>query len=1130
MRKSQKLCRWAQFVGLSMLLLSLSLPSGAQGVTLNLKKVTVQKAIEYLQREYGYSFSLKTKDVDVTRTVSLSAENASIQSVLTDLFAGQDVEFNVANSIVTVSSAAKDEKRASAQVQKGWTVSGKVYDENDDPMIGVVIMQSGVPGQGTTTDNNGSFSFKVSGNGPVTLVASFIGYEDGEMPLLAGQSTTRVKMRPLTHYLEEAVVVGYGTLTQKTVTSAVGKYKPDELDRRPVLSPDQALQGHLAGVQITSTSGTPDAATRVSIRGIGSIQAGNEPLWVVDGIPITGTSGDSGGSLGSTTTSNGLININPNDIESIEVLKDAASAAIYGSRATNGVIIVTTKKGKRGDARVDVHSSVSLGQAMRLDRLELADADSFIEMLNEGVDNYNMQNGTTVPRYANPAPGAASHNWEKDLVRTAVSHQTSVSVSGGSDKMLYYVSGGYKHSEGVIKTNQVNQYFMKVNLSGDIKKWLSFGINSQLSYTRNNRVVSGYSGYNVIKMAMEEYPWQEPRLPNGEWASPLNILIQNNPVMSLEETKSWVDTYRTISNAYIDIKPLQGLDFKTSLGVDYKFFLEHNYFTNKNYRARQSDENPMGGSLEDLRKSRPTVLWENTLTYKNQWQNGLELNAVLGHAYQYDVTDIATQLGYSFPSSQLDVNDVATNFPKVKTTKTEFAMQSFFARAMLNYKDRYIFTGTVRTDGTSKFYPSFKTRYGWFPSVSAGWNMNEEPWWHADGITAKLRASWGMTGNQGDINAYAYQALATSGYNYNGKNGFMLTSLGNEDLKWETAAQTNLGFDLSFFKGALGITADVFNKDTYNLLYAMPTMATTGFTTYTNNIGAMNNKGLELTLTGAAGKGDFRWRGNFNISFVKNQLTKLLDDRKEPIAIGQVNGLQVGQEVGSFYVVKFLGIYQSDDEVPESLYAKGVRAGDCIYEDIAGAFDENGNPIPDGDITTADDRQFVGSPNPKFTGGFGSIFSWKGFDLNAQFTFSYGNQLYEYLTGGLRLGNGIWPALRSAVESRWTGPGTTNENPRPLYNGQWNNTQFVNSRFIHDASYLRCRNLSLGYTFPYKVTDKLRIQALKLYVQVDNLFLLSPWPYLDPEVSSYSSAPQFGSDWMSIGQPRTFTFGVNIKF
>lgn len=1114
--QNQRNCAFvAKFVALAALLLCTGLQLGAQNISARMRNVTVQKAIEYLQREYGYSFSVKTDEVDVSRTVSISAAGADIDGVLAQLFAGQDVEYAVSGKMVTVGASPKSEK-AQQKKSKEWILSGKIYDENDDPMVGVVVMEKGIVGKGVSTDINGSFEMTIESGGNAALVVSFIGYEEAEVALSPGQKTIKVKMRPAALFMEEAVVVGYGSMVKKSITSAIGQYKPDDLDRRPVLSPDQFMQGRIAGVNITASSGVPDAATRVSIRGIGSLNAGNEPLWVIDGIPITGTSGDAGVGNGSTTTSNGLININPNDIESIEVLKDASSSAIYGSRATNGVIIVTTKKGKKGAARIDINSSMSVGQALRLDRLEVADADSFIEMLNEGIDNYNIQNGTSVPRYPNPAPGTASHNWENDVVRTAVSHQTSLSISGGSDNMLYYISGGYKHSEGVIKTNDVDQYFLKVNVSGDVKKWLTVGVNSQLSYTDNNRAVTGYSGHNPIKAAMEQNPWQLPKLPNGEWAMITNILIQNNPVQTLEEQDTWVKTYRTISNAFMDFHIIKGLDFKTSLGADYKYIQDHLYYTNKSYIAKPSDENPNGGSLKDGRKSRTTLVWENTLSYDNKFAENLNLSALLGHSYQYDQNDIAYQTGMSFPSPTLDVNSVAASFKDISTTFSEYAMQSFFGRLVLNYHDRYILTGTARADGSSKFAAGH--RYGFFPSVSFGWNMDQEQWWPAEDITGKIRASWGKTGNQGDIGAYAYQALAGFGHNYQGNNGLMLSSLGNEDLQWETATQTNVGVDFSFFKGALSLTADVFQKNTDNLLYSKPTMATTGFTTYLCNIGAMTNKGLEFTLNSSLGKGDFHWSGNFNISFVKNKLTKLLDDN-ETITTGQVNGLKVGEEVGSFYVVKFLGIYQNDDEVPEAFYKQGVRAGDCIYEDVNN----------DGNID-ADDKQFCGSPNPLFTGGFGTNFSYKGFDLNLMFTFSYGNQLYEYLTGALRLGNGTWPAYKSAVESRWTGPGTTNTNPRPFYGGTWNNTKIVNSRFIHDASYLRCRNLTFGYSFPYKAIDKIGLQALKIYFQVDNLFLLTNWPYLDPEVTSYTDATSFGTDWMSIGQPRTFSLGLNIKF
>lgn len=1107
----------AKLFALTVLVFCTFLPSGAQNITASLRNVTVQKAIEYLQREYGYSFSVKTDEVDVSRTVSIVASGADINTVLGQLFAGQQVEYAVNGTMVTVKPAAREDKpQQKTTALKDWVLSGKILDENDDPMMGAVVTEMGISGKGVTTDINGSFEIRIDSPSDAAVLVSFIGYEEEQVALSQGQKSVRVKMRPLALFMEEAVVVGYGSLVKKSITSAIGQYKPDDLDRRPVLGPDQYMQGHIAGVNIVSTSGVPDASTRVSIRGIGSLNAGNEPLWVVDGIPITGTSGDAGVGNGSTTDSNGLININPNDIESIEVLKDASSCAIYGSRATNGVIIVTTKKGKRGAARVDINSSVSVGQAMRLERLEVADADSFIMMLNEGVDNYNIQNGTSIPRYANPAPGTASHNWQKDIVRTAVSHQTSVSISGGTEKMLYYISGGYKHTEGVIKTNDVNQYFLKLNISGDVKKWLTVGVNSQLSYTDNSRVVTGYSGWNPIKAAMEQNPWQLPKLPNGEWASISNILIQNNPVQVLEEQDTWTKTYRTISNAFLDFHIIKGLDLKTSLGVDYKYIQDHLYYTNKSYIAKPSDENPNGGQLKDGRKSRTTLVWENTLSYDHKWADCFNLNAVLGHSYQYDQNDIAYQTGMSFPSPSLDVNSVAATFKDISTTFSEYAMQSFFGRLVFNYRDRYVLTGTARTDGSSKF--AKKNRYGFFPSVSFGWNMDQESWWPAKDITGKIRASWGKTGNQGDIGAYAYQALAGFGHNYQGNNGMMLSTLGNEDLKWETASQTDIGVDFSFFKGALSFTADVFQKNTDNLLYSKPTIATTGFTTYMCNIGAMSNKGIELAVNGSAGKGDFRWKGNFNISFVKNKLTKLLDDN-ETITTGQVNGLKVGEEVGSFYVVKFLGIYQHDEDVPEAFYKQGVRAGDCIYEDINndGKIDEK-------------DKQFCGSPNPMFSGGFSTNFSYKGFDLNLMFTYSYGNQLYEYLTGALRLGNGTWPAYKSAVESRWTGPGTTNTNPRPMYGNTWNNTMIVNSRFIHDASYLRCRNLTFGYTFPYRLLDRIKIQSLKLFFSVDNLFLVTRWPYLDPEVSSYSGATNFGTDWMSIGQPRTFSFGLNIKF
>ena len=360
--------------------------------------------------------------------------------------------------------------------------------------------------------------------------------------------------------------------------------------------------------------------------------------------------------------------------------------------------------------------------------------------------------------------------------------------------------------------------------------------------------------------------------------------------------------------------------------------------------------------------------------------------------------------------------------------------------------------------------------------------------------------------------------LANGGYNYFNESGIAFMTKGNENLKWEKTTQYDLGLDMAFFSGGLTLSADFFQKYTKDMLYNKPIPATSGFTNEICNIGQMRNSGLELTLGSDISIGDFRWQGGFNISFIKNRLTSLINDGV--LTSGSYHALKVGEEVGSFYMIKMLGIYQSDDQVPAKQYAQGVRAGDIMYEDVNG----------DGDIDTVNDSQFVGSANPLFTGGLSSTFYWKGFDLSFLLTFSYGNMIYQTWTGGLRLGYGLWPSQESEALARWTGPGTSNTVPRAIYGMTWNSTKFVNTRFLHDGSYLRCRNLSLGYTLPSYALRKLGIQSLRIHFSADNLFLISPYRYIDPEVTSSLDATKMGTDNMWLPQPRTFSFGLNVKF
>ncbi|MFA6859362.1 MAG: TonB-dependent receptor [Bacteroidales bacterium] len=1093
-----------------------SLNAGAQ-ISMSLKNVSVREAVEYLQKEYHYSFTMSTDEIKINNLVTVQAKNATLQTVLDQIFSGQQVTYKVIGKNVIVSSKIAAEAKQTKQTQQNKTLvfSGKVFYEDSYPMPGAAVIEKGTQ-NGVATKADGSFEIRTTSPTP-TLVFSFFGYDDVVMEMKSGsKSGIVVRMNPQPLALDDVVVVGYGSMTRRDITSAISSLKLKPSERRDVLSVDQLIQGRIAGVNISTASGVLGASSRVSIRGIGSLNAGNEPLYVVDGIPLTSTSGDTGAwSAGESMT--GLATINPSDIESVEVLKDAASAAIYGSRGTNGVIIITTKSGKKGAAKVAIDASASLGYMPRTDKLEVASGDLFIETLNEAVDNYNIQYGKTMERFINPMPGKATHNWMNDVLRTAFSRNLSASISGGSDAITYYVSGTVKHQEGVAVDNRLNQYSLKANISGKIKPWLFFGVNTQLSYTKNDRVASGYSGLNIIKAAVEQYPWDEPYLPKGEWATSKNVLVNNNPLQAIKESDVWIKTYRALSNAYLRFHILKGLDFKTSLGEDFYTMEEHVYFTANHQSAYPSKDNPLGGSLTDSRKNRSTILWENTLSYDHKFDFGINLNAVLGHSAQIDDSSTASQVGIGFPSPSFDVNSVAAEIKSATSGASAYAMQSFFARMNLNYKDRYVGTLTMRADGSSKFAPG--NRYGYFPSASLGWNIDKEPWWNSDDITLKVRASIGATGNQGSIGAYAYQALASGGVNYNNINGLGLTTAGNQDLKWESAVQQDLGVDASFWKGALSFTADVFNKDTRNLLYNKPTMVSTGYTSYTCNIGSMNNKGLELTVAGNLGKHDFRWRGDFNISFIRNKLTKLLDDN-EIVRPDNFHALKVGEEVGSFYMIKMLGIYQHDEDVPEYLYEnEGVRAGDVIFDD----YHEDGK-------IDADDRQIVGSANPDFSGGFNNTFTWKNLELAVFMTYSYGQSIYEFWTGGVRLGNGTWPQLKSACEGRWTGPGTTNSTPRAIYGQSWNSTKFYNSRFLHDASYLRMRSISLGYNLPSKWLSSLKMEATRIYFQVDNAWTWTKWPYLDPEVSYSSNASTFGVDWLNPGQPRTFLLGLNIKF
>lgn len=1065
------------------------------------KSMTLGEAFATIEKQSGMAIAYNEVHLDLNRVVSTDMGTATLTEALDRILKGFDVSYQILDRQILII-------KKPVATSKTHRYHGTVTDDSRQPLIGAAVVVKGST-TGTTTSIDGTFDIAAA-EGSV-LSVSFLGYETYEERLGSRQQLV-ITLKEDSQKLDDVVVVGYGTFQKRDVSSAIGTYKPQELNAREVLSVDEMLQGRIPGVSITSASGVPGSQNRVSIRGIGSLTASNEPLYVIDGVPLRNSSGDAG--VWGSQSMNGLADFNPDDIESVEVLKDAASAAIYGSRATNGVILITTKSGRKGKARVSVNASTSFSMLPRTDRLTMADSDLYLEVMNEAIDNWNLQSGESVSRMENPFPGKKRVQWLDLILRTATSYNVGASVSGGTDAFNYYVSGNYKRNEGVFIGNTLTKYNFNSKINGNVRKWLDIGMNLTAGYTDNNRVPTGYNiGTNLIPRALEQYPWDGPYNPDGSYTTNSNPLLNHNVVQALNEEDVYVRNWRLLGNAYLQFNIVKGLTFKTSLGGDFLHTEEHIYYTKDHTYGRNL------GVLIDGRRTMTNLLTEHVLNYTGTFAEKLKLNAMLGYSYQIYQSSNASQTGVGFPSPSFDVNSSAAEYEGITSGLSAYELQSYFARANLNWDDRYLLTVAVRTDGSSKFAPH--NRYGWFPSISAGWNISEEKFWNEDSIGLKIRASYGATGNQTGIDSYAWLARAGGGYNYNGNNGLGLSSAGNPDLKWEKADQTDVGIDLSFFRGALTFTADAFVKDTKNLLYQKPTAATTGFTTYTCNIGSMRNQGLEFSISGTlASKSGFTWRSDFNMAFIRNKLTALLDDN-EILMPDVYHALKVGKEVGSFYMIKAVGIYQYDEEVPEKLYAKGVRAGDVIYEDVNG----------DGDIDTTNDRQFVGSANPKFTGGFNNTFTYKGIDLSIFLTFSYGNKLYEAWTGGYRMGNGVWTMLESVAKSRWTGPGTSNTTPRAIWGQTWNSTMFTpNSRFLHDASYLRCRALQVGYTFPKKWMTAAGIQSLRVYFSADNLFIITPYPLLDPEVNVSLNATTLGYDFLYPSQPRTFSVGLNIKF
>lgn len=1092
---------------LTVVLSAVCATASAQRVTLDMQNAKLEKVLGQITQQTGLVFNYTRPTINPDKRVSVSVKQAELESVLRQLFDADGIVYEIKDGKVYLADRKGGVNLPPALSAARQRYAGRIVDAAGNPVVGASVVIRGST-TGVSSDIDGRFAIEAR-EGEV-LSVSFVGYTPQTITLGAKTMLT-LTLREDTSELEEVVVVGYGTQRRSLVTSAISKVQMNESNMRQVASPTQLLSGRVAGVTTSTGSGNLGSGERMVIRGSSSLSAGNEPLYVIDGIPITNTNAnlvDFGEDMSSLAT------LNISDIESIEVLKDAASAAIYGSRANNGVIVITTKSGKEGKSEVHLNFNTGVTRFANVGKIKMADSGLYVRDFNEGVDNYNRQYGYKPgdsgfkKHIQNPFGTLPDTDWMDLILQTGTFYNGDVSFSGGNVKTRYYVGANYNHQTGVIRTNKMEKMNFKVKISHEFTPWLEVGANVSGNYIKNHQIPGANSGTTIIGRSIQQRPFDRPYKPNGDYyVGGTDELVFHNPMQILDEETAYIENMRYLGNFYATFKYKDKFAFKSSVNTDITQIYDYTYY---------NENHPYGkgvGRIVDYNRTIKNILVENFATYNDKFGD-FSLSAMLGHSFQKVTTRSAKLDGSGFPSPSFDVVGVASSLDAYSGSLSNYAMESYFGRATFSYKDRYVLTATLRTDGSSKF--ARDNRWGWFPSVSLGWNISKENFMKDSDTELKFRVSYGKTGNQEGIGSYAYQALMSGGYNYGNGSGIAVSTFGNRDLTWEKADQFDAGFDITLFKGRVNIMADAYYKKTKDLLYSTPIHSTTGVTSIISNIGSMRNIGAELTINTHFNFGPLSWLSQFNIATNRNKLTELLGDDK-PISIGANRALQVGKEVGAFYLFIMDGIYQYDGEVPAEQYAQGIRAGDVKWRDV-----------DDNNLINDNDRQVIGSSNPYFSGGWNNTFRYKGVSLDVFFTYMYGNDVYaawKINTSKLGHKNGV---LAEEARNRWTGPGSTDLHPRSV-SGDTNNTR-NSDRWLEDGSFLRLRSLTLSYTFPEKISRRLAMKSLRVYFQGDNLWLATRYSGWDPEVSNNLDPRFMGVDNFSVPQPRMFCFGLNVTF
>lgn len=1117
---------------------SLSLLAQNKQISIHVENASLKEVFQEIEKQTEYRFSYLKHLIDTRKDITMSKDRVSVNQVLDIAFRGRNLSYDIISpkSIVIV-----EKKQPAKQGTVSRKITGLVVDNAGEPIIGATVLVAGTS-NGALSALDGSWSLSVTDTDK-ELKVSYVGYVSRNIAI-GTKSNFKVTLSEDVATLDEVIVVGYGMQKKSVMTAAISSVKGEQLSVVAPTRMDNALKGMVSGVSITSSSGQPGDGTRIRIRGTGTIND-SDPLYIVDGMPVTG----------------GIEYINPADIESIEVLKDAASAAIYGSRGANGVILVSTKKGSEGCVTVSYDFSYGIQSPWR--KLEMLNATEYATLINE----MNMNDGKQ-PTYDNPLSLGKGTNWQNEIFSNnapIVNHQ--LSVSGGNNRINYYFSAGYLYQEGIIGGNLNHSNYERITLRSnnnyvlfdaeESRSWLKslkMGTNISYSHDLSRSITSNGERGTVLGSALalspimnvyasdpEELLASHPNAVTDAHGRPFAIAgdefaMMPNPVALLHQPIDANKSDKIVANIFAELELYKNLKFKSSFSGDLSFYTNDGYILP--YYLNSNKQNESSSVWSTLSRG---FSWqvENTLSYKFSVDNKHNISLLLGQSASSYNDQYVSGTSYQIRDASQPWIDATDQDAKMRSADGSISpysrLASYFTRIGYDFDERYMLEFTIRRDGSSNFSP--ENKWANFPSVSAGWNITNEAFMNnrPDFLTSlKLRASWGRNGNQ-NIRSFGYTSMMKGGADYllgvDGSTAIVPGSVpqgyANSALKWEESEQTDIGIDMRMFNGRLGVTLDWYNKRTNGMLMEMALPGYIGNERPIGNVGDMENRGFEFDITFKTKISNVALNIGFNGSYNRNKLVKLGNEtgtqNYDEIlgTLGVVSRAENGKPFPFFYGWKTAGIFQTEEQVNSYVNSKGellqpnAVPGDVIFVDV-----NRDGIVDDGDRTK------LGKGMPDWNFGFNVGMEWKGLDVNALFHATVGNDIYD----ATRRADYPMVNMPRYMLDRWCGPNSSNHLPRltSQANGGPNQNWRSSDLFVHDGSFLRLRSIQVGYTLPKELTSKLFMNRLRVYLGAENLFTLTRYHGFDPEISSGGTS--LGIDKGVYPQPRTFTIGANVTF